>query len=388
MRIFAIVTLALAAVARTPAVDQPIKVDVSLGDVSINKVPQLVAADQGLYAKYGLDVHQTISAGAARTAAASGVVVPDAYVNKDASLVAPIEVGGGSPMIYSFVARSRPGARVIVLTQEAMVMDHIIGKRGINGIQDLKGKRIGFSGVGAVTHFAALSLAKKLGWSPDRDMTLVGGSANLDALKQDKVDAIVTSAMVIALAPQAGFKDIGDLTSYKMPLAGSGIMVDKEYLAAHRDTVLRFLKADIEATALMQADRKVFNAALAKWFNITDAKTQDGMFAHVKKFEKKPYPSVDGIKQVFAVYDSAEMRKHTPEQFYDSTLMAELDKSGFLDNPNAKQMLREGARNIQEVATRVGYDSEAAFNRAFKRATGSPPATWRKETLAPERPSY
>lgn len=44
----------------------------------------------------------------------------------------------------------------------------------------------------------------------------------------------------------------------------------------------------------------------------------------------------------------------------------------------AKQMMREGSLNIQEIATRVGYDSEAAFNRAFKRATGSPPATWRK----------
>ncbi len=47
----------------------------------------------------------------------------------------------------------------------------------------------------------------------------------------------------------------------------------------------------------------------------------------------------------------------------------------------AKQMMREGASNIQDVATRVGYDSEAAFNRAFKRATGSPPATWRKGAL-------
>jgi len=47
----------------------------------------------------------------------------------------------------------------------------------------------------------------------------------------------------------------------------------------------------------------------------------------------------------------------------------------------AKQMMREGMRSIQEVATRVGYDSEAAFNRAFKRATGSPPAAWRKGTL-------
>ena len=48
----------------------------------------------------------------------------------------------------------------------------------------------------------------------------------------------------------------------------------------------------------------------------------------------------------------------------------------------AKQMMREGTPNIQEVATRVGYDSEAAFNRAFKRATGSPPAAWRRAPRA------
>ena len=333
MRGFVLAALALAAVAPSSGIGQLTRVDVSLGDVSINKVPQLVAADQGIYAKYGLDVHQTITASAARAAAASGVVVPDAYVNRDAGVAAPIEVGGGSPMIYGFVTNARGPARVIVLTQEATVVSHIIAKPGIAGVQDLKGKRIGFSGVGSVTHFNALSLARRFGWSPDREITLVAGSANLEALKQDKVDAILASAMVVALAPQAGFKDIGDLTTYKMPIAGSGIMVDKAYLAAHRDTVLRFLKADIEATALMQRDRQVFNAALAKWFNITDAKTQDGMFALVNKFEKKPYPSVEGIKQVLALYDSPEMRKHRPEEFYDSSLVAELDKSGFLDNP-------------------------------------------------------
>ena len=309
-----------------------VRVDVSLGDVSINKVPQLVAADQGIYAKYGLEVHQTISAGAARAAAASGVVVPESYVNRETGADAPIQVGGGSPMIYGSVVNGRP-ARVIVLTQEPMAMDHVIAKPGIGGIRDLKGKRLGFSGVGAVTHFSALALARRLGWTPDRDITLVGGSATLDALKQDKVDAILGSAMVIALASPAGFKDIGDLTTYKMPMAGSGIMVDKAYLTAHRDVVLRFLKADIEATAMMQKDRSVFNAALAKWFNITDAATQAGMFAYVKKFEKKPYPSIEGVKQVLAIYDSPEMRKHTAAEFYDLSLVAELDKSGFLDHP-------------------------------------------------------
>ncbi len=332
MRALVSAALSAAVLVPSPRIDPLTRVDVSLGDVSINKVPQLVAAEQGIYVKYGLDVHQTISAGAARAAAASGVVVPDAYVNRAAGPAAPIDVGGGSPMIYGSV-NGRGAPRVIVLTQEAMAVDHVIARPGIAGIPDLKGTRLGFSGVGAVTHFSALSLAKRLGWTPGRDITLVSGSATLDALKQDKVDAILTSAMVIALAPQAGYKDIGDLTAYKMPMAGSGIMVDKAYLAAHRDTVLRFLKADLEATALMQRDRRVCNAGLAKWFDITDAGIQGGMFAFVNKFERKPYPSVDGVKHVLAVYDSPEMRTHAAEEFYDSSLMAELDKSGFLDNP-------------------------------------------------------
>jgi AraC family transcriptional regulator, alkane utilization regulator len=47
----------------------------------------------------------------------------------------------------------------------------------------------------------------------------------------------------------------------------------------------------------------------------------------------------------------------------------------------AKQMMRDGAGNIQDIATRVGYESEAAFSRAFKRATGSPPTAWRREAV-------
>jgi AraC family transcriptional regulator, alkane utilization regulator len=44
----------------------------------------------------------------------------------------------------------------------------------------------------------------------------------------------------------------------------------------------------------------------------------------------------------------------------------------------AKQMLRDRGDNIQAIAERVGYESEPAFNRAFKKATGCPPATWRR----------
>jgi AraC-like DNA-binding protein len=37
-----------------------------------------------------------------------------------------------------------------------------------------------------------------------------------------------------------------------------------------------------------------------------------------------------------------------------------------------------GSKSLAAVAAQVGYDSEAAFNRAFKREFGMPPAGWRK----------
>jgi AraC-like DNA-binding protein len=33
---------------------------------------------------------------------------------------------------------------------------------------------------------------------------------------------------------------------------------------------------------------------------------------------------------------------------------------------------------VAAVAAEVGYDSEAAFNRAFKKAAGVPPGAWRR----------
>ena len=45
----------------------------------------------------------------------------------------------------------------------------------------------------------------------------------------------------------------------------------------------------------------------------------------------------------------------------------------------AASRLRESNVSIIRVATEVGYESEAAFNRAFKREFGLPPAAWRKQ---------
>lgn len=48
--------------------------------------------------------------------------------------------------------------------------------------------------------------------------------------------------------------------------------------------------------------------------------------------------------------------------------------------------LSEGGFSIEQVASAVGYESSAAFQRAFKRCFGMPPATWRRTVGgAPDR---
>ncbi len=44
----------------------------------------------------------------------------------------------------------------------------------------------------------------------------------------------------------------------------------------------------------------------------------------------------------------------------------------------AKRQLQDTQLTVQAIAQDVGYQSEASFNRAFKRAFGVPPASWRR----------
>ena len=312
------------------AADRLVSVDVALGDVSLNKVSFLMAADTGIYARNGLEVHQFITPGAAQVAKNSGIIVPPENVKADIGS-APISIGGGSPMIYRVSTDPKAIHRVVLTTTESIIRDHIIAAPNVKSVQDLKGKRLGYSVPGAVTHVGAVSFARKMGWEPGKDITLVGGGNALNPLMEGKEDALLGTGMLFAKAKDNKLNDLIDLTQYKLPVAGSSILAEKNWLAANRDTAARFVKAAIEADALMKTNRAAFDAALVKWFNIRDKATQDSMYREALEIPRKPYPAVEGIKATLSIYDSPGMRKYKAEDFYDASFIEALDKSGAID---------------------------------------------------------
>jgi len=54
-----------------------------------------------------------------------------------------------------------------------------------------------------------------------------------------------------------------------------------------------------------------------------------------------------------------------------------------LQDPPPLPYLAGGSDWGLDIALEVGYDSEAAFARAFKRIVGVPPAAWRRERQGP-----
>jgi NitT/TauT family transport system substrate-binding protein len=309
---------------------EPIKLRVGLGDVSLNKIPFVAAYEAGIYKKNGLDVEQSVTPAAAEVAKRTGVIVPPEMV-RSGGKETPIVIGGGSPLIVRWTSDAQADDRVIVACTDQVVRWRIIGRPELTAIEHLKGKRLGYSGYGAVTHFVALVFTNLMGWNPQQDLSLMSGANTMDALKSGRVDAIIASELHETLALAAGYKMLVDLAKYNLPNAGSGVNVSRAYLKSSPEAVRRFVKSTVEAIALVKRDKQTAFHAMAKWYNVKDPKQQEEFYREIANLPRKPYPSVEGIKKVMAVYNSYEMRKYKPEDFYDAGFIRDLDESRFID---------------------------------------------------------
>lgn len=313
--------------AAVPAAQQartPVKVE--MGDVSINKIPFLIALDEGLFEKYGLDVDMVpFGEHAADVHRIEGREKHRRDIDPD------IRVGGGAPMLVGRANRVVPSDQIVLATTDHIVHWDIVARKGIESLEELKGKRISYSGVGACSHYIALLLAEKMGWDPDQDITLLGGDYSVFPLKNGWTDAIIAYDVPFAMARAEGYKSLVNLRSWKAPIACSGVTASRKWAGENRDTVIRFLKAVTEAIALMKADKAVAFKAIEKWYGFRDYEVKQIIYNGAEEMERKPYPSIAGIKKAMQLYDSAAMRRFKPEDFYDASYMKELDESGFID---------------------------------------------------------
>ena len=146
-----------------PAQEDLIPLRVEMLTRSINKLPFVIAEDQGLYRKHGLDVKQWMPP-------------PEFEGGIDVDMERPqdpdISVDGGTPMMVALITSAQARHRIMLATTDCVVRWHIVAREGINSLEELEGKRLGVSGIGAMTGFVARLLGQRMGWDPIQDMSI------------------------------------------------------------------------------------------------------------------------------------------------------------------------------------------------------------------------
>ncbi len=324
----------LIAGAKAPAwAQQRIPLRVNMGGVSINKIPFIVADEEGIYEKNGLNVDQLFSEGSSEDMQRSGMQMLLRYSRAPGDdAYAPIAITGGVGTVRNRVTSATAEDRVILATTDPVTRWHIFAQPEITRPEQLKGKRLGANGPGSMTHFIAVVFAKRMGWDPVHDISIMDDAMHHDVMQKRTVDAFVAYEVPHAMALAAGFKPLLDPRPWNVPMAGSGVVANRAWLRDNREVARRFIKSLVEAIALMKQDKAVAYRAMSKWYNITDTEKQAWIYGGGAEMPRKPYPNVEGIKKAMEVYDSHEMRQHKPEDFYDDSIVRELDESGFIDS--------------------------------------------------------
>jgi len=227
---------------------------------------------------------------------------------------------------------SHPSDQVILATTDHVVHWHIVARDGIKTIEDLKGKRIGISSLSACAGIVLQILADRMGWDVERDFAVLTGDYSVNPLKNGWVDAFVAYDVPLSQAMMAGYKPMDiDMRSWNEPYPCNGLWASKSWAHAHKETVMRYLKALTEAISLMKKDKTYAFRSMAKWYGFTNVEQQQVIYNGAVDMPRAPYPAVDGIKRTMELYDTGAMRRFKPEDFYDDSFMKELDESGFID---------------------------------------------------------
>jgi NitT/TauT family transport system substrate-binding protein len=313
---------------------------VNAGNRSLSKLPFIIAYDQGLYAKHGLDIEMIIpgpefEGGKEIPAEVDFWTGLKRRVGVETQEI-DVEIRGGTPMMMAAVRSPDEPHDIDIGSTDCAVRSHIIGRKGFTAatLEDLKGKRLGISGVTNTLGFQARMLAQRMGWNFADAFTIVDVEVDgLEELESGAADAIFVNEIAYAKAKQAGYPVLFDTGDWNEDVAGNSIAVSPEWLEdpTNREASKRFLMAVAEAISLFHKDHDLAKRVLREWNGVSDPQIAQDIVDRGAWLPKKPYACVRGFEKTKELFQDMGTDRFQASDFYDNSIMQELDDSGFLD---------------------------------------------------------
>jgi ABC-type nitrate/sulfonate/bicarbonate transport system substrate-binding protein len=299
-----------------------------IGHAAVNSrvVPLWIAQEQGFFAKNGLDAEVVfIRTGPILISALTAGRINIGYAAGEALVLAAAASGADVRLIAAFTSR----------------FNHdVVARPGITKPQDLRGKRFGVQSIGGGMWMRAMLALEHLGLEPERDgiQLLVLGDQTilLQALDTGTIDVATLDKVFTSILKQKGFSILLDLYHANIPMIGMSALAQKSSIEKRPEIVENFLKAMLEGLAfsLSPENKTTVIRTIMKRLKITDPSAAELAYLDIVKImDRKPFPSLEGLRNVHRLYRSHDPRVANvkPEDVIDNRILNKLEKVGFID---------------------------------------------------------
>jgi NitT/TauT family transport system substrate-binding protein len=279
-----------------------------------------VCEDKGIFKKYGLDATIT-------------------KLNDSSQLFAglasnSVQIGAGvAQSTAAGVLGSDIDLRYVALPIPVYYLE-MWGKDSITSPEQIKGKRIALTSPGSLGDTSLDAFLAEQGWS-EHDVTKVflkSSPAEVTALEQGAVDALVTQPPIGTQTGARGFVKIMDFTKY--PAAANAYTVKADYLKAHKDAVEAFVKAETECLSILHNDSDAAIASIVKHSGIDDKALAEYSYKFFEPLWAKT-PTVDPklLAKAFqgAAKDAGKPAPADTSKYVDNSFVEKLESDGFID---------------------------------------------------------
>jgi ABC-type nitrate/sulfonate/bicarbonate transport system substrate-binding protein len=299
------------------------KVIITSGSASERDGALYVAQDQGFFRKYGVDLTfvQVRNGPVAMSALSSGETQFHWGSVSGANLGAIAE-GADLVFVAGFINR---------------LSGMFVANPKIKTPADLKGKSLGVNSLSGGGWIFSMLMLDYWGLVPERDKiqfrTLGEQAVMAQGVLNGTVDASFLGYTFGKMLESKGFRVLADSETLPIPYQGSGLMARRSFVTSSPAAVDNVLRALLDSVAFIRnpENKGQVTKSLAKalrFRRVEDA--EDGYRTMVNLYERKIYPSVDGIRNVIRLLgaNNEKIRRLKAEDLVEDGAVRRMEKEG------------------------------------------------------------
>lgn len=302
--------------------ETPIRARVGTCSITGTIIHLSTAMDHGIFEKYGLRMEHIAFRGSGVTLAALGA---------DEIQFLTCAASATLPGLSTGVEAKYIGSQLVGLPW------FMLGRKEIRSPLDLKGRAIGITRVGDLTHRLALEVLKKFNLSPqDVKLQPVGGSGQLEpynAMAAGVVQAVLVSPPLEVRGKKDGFNIVYNLKDLGIPFVYSSLHANTKTIATRPLAVQRYVAAMAETLHFTEMNPVKAKASLSKALKLNDPDALQSAydaFAKTIANRRLVVPMNPIEEMIEQAREAGTQTRRKAADIVDNRFAEDLAKSGFL----------------------------------------------------------